>query len=181
MIASNVSKRYAKAFFDVAGEENKYEEYYHELRHFSAVIEENTKLKEFLLNPVFEKADKKSVVDKILSKFELSFSTVSFIRLLVDKGRIGGIGEIEGKYRILMDDALGIAKVQVKTAFPLTPELFVRLKQGLESLTGRKVEMQVEEDASLLGGIVVRVRDRLYDGSIKMQLDNMMKLLREEI
>ena len=181
MITSNVARRYARAFFAVAGEENKYEAYYRELELFATVIEDNQNLKELLANPVYDKKDKQKVVDRVLEKLKLSPPTANFIRLLVDKRRIAGLAEIRENYRNLMDNAIGISRVQVKTAFPLTAELEARLLRGLESLTGKKVEMQIDEDASLLGGLVVRVGDKLYDGSIKVQLNNMMKLLGEEI
>jgi len=70
--------------------------------------------------------------------------------------------------------------VTVRTAFPLTGELAESLRQGLETLTGRKVEMTVQEDPSLIGGIAVRIGDTLYDGSIRTQLDNLRNLLGEE-
>ncbi len=181
MNTSNVTRRYAQAFFTVAGEVKRYEEAYGELRLFTTLIGENRHLKDFLINPVFGKEDKKNVVDRILQRLALSAMTANFIRLLVEKGRIAGIEEIEDNYRKLMDEAIGIARVQVKTALPLTDDLSARLKQGIESLTGNKVEMEIEEDASLLGGVVVRVGDKLYDGSIKAQLNSMMKLLGEEI
>ena len=177
MITSNVARRYARAFFAVAGEDHRYEEYYRELRLFTAVMEENKNLKELLSNPVYDKGDKKKVVDRVLQHLNLSAPTANFIRLLVDKRRIAGIADIEQSYLTLMDDAIGISRVQVKTAFPLTSDLAANLQRGLESLTGRKVEMRVEQDATLLGGVVVRVGDKLYDGSIKAQLDNMTKLL----
>jgi len=181
LISSNIAKRYARAFFDVAGGEGRHERCYDELKRFVGVLEANRSLKDFLSNPVFENEDKKAVVSKVLQMLNISPSTANFLNLLVDKRRIRIIGEIEDAYRKLMDNALGIARGQVKTAFPLVPELSDSLKRGLESFTGKQVDMQVEEDASLLGGIVVRVGDKLYDGSIKMQLNNMMKLLGEEI
>ena len=180
MIPSNIARRYARAFFDVAGQENRLEDCHLELGVFATVLTENRNLKELLLNPVFEKADKKSIVNKVLEKLNISLTTANFLRLLVEKGRIGSMAEIEKNYRRLMDNALGIARVQVKTAFPLTTELSTSLKQCLESLTGNKVEMQIDDDPSLIGGIVVRIGDKLYDGSIRMQLNNMMKLLGEE-
>lgn len=177
MKSSNVARRYAQAFFAVAGEEKRYEEYYHELHGFTALMAENLNLKNFFINPIFGKADKKAVLNRILEQLALSRPTANFIRLLIDKQRISAIDDIEENYRKLMDSALGIARVQVKTAFSLQPEMSASLKRALESLTGDKLEMQVEEDPSLLGGIVVRVGDKLYDGSIRMQLDNMKKLL----
>ncbi len=181
MISSNIAKRYARAFFEIAREDGLYEKYYHELTLFSSIVKENKDLKDLLLNPVFDQAEKRAVVDSLLKKVDISNITANFLRLLVDKRRIGILPDIESCYRKLMDDALRKIRVDVKTAFPLSAELSAKLQKRMEELTGRKVEMAVSEDASLLGGIVVGVGDTLYDGSIKTQLHNIRNLLGEEI
>ena len=181
MISSNIAKRYARAFFGIAGEDGLYEKYYNELALFSSVIKENKDLKELLINPVFGQDEKRAVVDSLLNKISTSTVTANFLRLLVDKRRIGILPDIENCYRKLMDDALRKIRVDVKTAFPLSAELSDKLQKRMEDLTGRKVEMAVSEDASLLGGIVVGVGDTLYDGSIKTQLHNIRNLLGEEV
>ncbi len=180
MIGSNIAKRYARAFFKIAGEERRYEQYHRELVRFSSLLAENRNLSEFLANPVFAQPDKRAVVDALLAKLDLSPLTANFLRLLVDKRRIGILSPIEGCYRELVDDALQKAAVTVKTAFPLSDRLLARLQREMETLTGRKVEMSIVEDPALLGGIVVQVGDRLYDGSIRTQLGNMRNLLGEE-
>ena len=181
MISSNIAKRYARAFFEIAGEEARYEAYHQELDRFSELMKENSDLSEFLANPVFEQADKKAVVETLLAKAGISGLTANFIKLLVDKRRIGILAEIEASYRTLMDEALQKARVTVRTAFPLTDDTAESLRKGLEKMTGREVEMTVQEDPSLLGGIAVRIGDTLYDGSIRTQLDNLKNLLGEEI
>ena len=181
MIISNIAKRYARAFFGIAGEDGLYEKYYLELTLFSSIIKESKDLKELLLNPVFGQDEKRAVVDSLLKKTDISNVTANFLRLLVDKRRIGILPDIESCYRKFMDDALKKIRVDVKTAFPLSAELSEKIQKRMEDLTGRKVEMAVSEDASLLGGIVVGVGDTLYDGSIKTQLHNVRNLLGEEI
>jgi len=181
LIISNIAKRYARAFFGIAREDGLYEKYYLELTLFSSIIKESKDLKELLLNPVFGQDEKKAVVDSLLKKTDISNVTANFLRLLVDKRRIGILPDIESCYRKFMDDALKKIRVDVKTAFPLSAELSEKLQKRMEDLTGRKVEMAVSEDASLLGGIVVGVGDTLYDGSIKTQLYNVRNLLGEEI
>jgi F-type H+-transporting ATPase subunit delta len=69
--------------------------------------------------------------------------------------------------------------VNIKTAFPLSREMQDFISVNLEKVTGRKVEVTVENDTGLLGGIVIGVGDTLYDGSIKNQLNNMRNLLGE--
>ena len=181
MISSNIAKRYARAFFEIAKQERRYEDCFQELGRFSAILKENKSLNEFLANPIFARSDKKAVVETLLQKAGISPLTADFVKLLVEKRRIGILSDIEGCYRELMDDALKKVRVTVKTAFPLTGELSARLQKGLEGLTGKQVEMTILEDQSLLGGIVVRIGDTLYDGSIKTQLNKIRNLLGEAI
>ncbi|MBU2227606.1 MAG: ATP synthase F1 subunit delta, partial [Proteobacteria bacterium] len=181
LTSSNIAKRYARAFFKVAKEERRYEDYSLELGRFSAILKENKGLNEFLANPIFARQDKKAVVETILQKTGISELTANFLKLLVDKRRIGIISDIESRYRELMYEALNKVKVTVSTAFPLTGELAAQLQEGLEKLTGKQVEMTVLLDPSLLGGVVVRIGDTLYDSSIRTQLNKIKDLLGEEM
>ncbi len=176
---SNISKRYARAFFEIAEEEKQLEQYYNELRQFSLIIEENKDLGVFLANPVFEQESKKNVLEKIIGKLSLSPMTINFLKLLIDKKRIDVLSDIEICYRQMMDESLQTVRVSIKTAFPLSREMQDFISVNLEKVTGRKVEVTVENETGLLGGIVIGVGDTLYDGSIKSQLNNMRNLLGE--
>jgi len=178
-LISNISKRYARAFFDIAGEEQKLEQYYNELHQFSSVIAQNKDLGGFLANPIFEQEIKKKVLEKIIGKLSLSPMTINFLKLLIDKKRIDILPDIETCYRQLMDETLKTVRVTVKTAFPLSGEMQSYITSSLKKMTGRTVDVTVENDKNLLGGIVIGVGDTLYDGSIKNQLNNMRNLLGE--
>jgi F-type H+-transporting ATPase subunit delta len=178
-LISNISKRYARAFFDIAAEEKKIEGYYKELVTFSSIISQDRSLRVFLANPVFEQRIKKNVVEKIIGKLQLSAMTINFLKLLVDKKRIEILPDIATCYRQMMDEVLKRVRVNVKTAFPLSDEMQTYIKTGLEKMTGRQVEINLEKDPALLGGLVIGVGDTLYDGSIKNQLNNMRNLLGE--
>jgi len=178
-LISNISKRYARAFFEIAGEEKKLEQYYNELHQFSSMMAENKDLGGFLANPIFEQDVKKNVLEKIIGKVTLSPMTVKFLKLLVDKNRIDVLPDIDTCYRLMMDEALQKTRVTVKTAFPLSADMQQYIMSNLKKLTGREAEVTVEDDKSLLGGIVIGVGDTLYDGSIKNQLNNMRNLLGE--
>jgi F-type H+-transporting ATPase subunit delta len=178
-LISNISKRYARAFFEIATEEKQLERYYEELNQFASIIAQNKALNDFLANPVFEQGSKKGVVESIIGKLQLSGMTISFLKLLVDKKRIDILHDIVICYRQLMDEVLKKVRVDLKTAFPLSSKMQSYINSSLEKLTGRQVELFVENDPSLLGGIVLGVGDTLYDGSIKNQLNNMRNLLGE--
>ncbi|PKN06552.1 MAG: F0F1 ATP synthase subunit delta [Deltaproteobacteria bacterium HGW-Deltaproteobacteria-7] len=176
---SNISRRYARAFFEIATEQKQIEQYYNELDQFASIISQNKSLSDFLANPVFEQVSKKGVVESLIAKLKLSAMTVSFLKLLVDKKRIDVLNDIVTCYRQLMDETLKRVSVNVKTAFALSDELRSSISLSLEKAIGKKVEMTVEEDPTLLGGVVIGVGDTLYDGSIKNQLNNMRNLLGE--
>lgn len=176
---SNISRRYARAFFEIATEQKQIELYYNELNQFASIISQNKSLSDFLANPVFEQVSKKGIVESIIAKLKLSDMTISFLKLLVDKKRIDVLNDIVTCYRQLMDETLKRVSVNVKTAFALSDELRSSISLSLEKAIGKKVEMTVEEDPTLLGGVVIGVGDTLYDGSIKNQLNNMRNLLGE--
>jgi len=181
LIGSDIANRYARALFDIAREEDAIEATYDELKGFSSLLKESTELAEFFANPVFDTAEKVSVMGEILREIKLSAIASNFLRLLVDKNRIGVIGEIEECYRRYMDDVLNKVRVDVKTAFPLSSELSAQIKKQMEGLTGKTVEMVVNEDPSLLGGVVIGVGDTLYDGSIRAQLNSIRELIKEDM
>jgi F-type H+-transporting ATPase subunit delta len=181
LIGSTIAKRYARAFYEIAAEESRLEKYYQELASFAAIINDNKDLKDFLANPVFDQNEKKSVVESILQKTDISGITANFLKLLADKQRIIILSDIVDCYRELMDEALKTVRASVKTAFPLPAELVQQLQEGLETQTRKKVDMTIIEEPSLLGGIVVRVGDTVYDNSIRTQLTNIRNLLGEEL
>ncbi|HNQ18842.1 MAG TPA: ATP synthase F1 subunit delta [Smithellaceae bacterium] len=176
---SNISKRYARAFFEIAAEEKKLEQLHSELNQFSSMITQNKALKEFLANPIIEQDNKKAVVEKIISKLNFSKMTVNFLKLLVDKKRIDSLPDIEICYRQLMDEALKKVRINVKTAFPLSSKMRDYIIANMEKISGRKADITVETAPELLGGVIISVGDTLYDGSVKSQLNNMRNLLGE--
>ena len=99
--------------------------------------------------------------------------------MLIDKKRIDVLPDIETCYRQLMDETLRKVRVTLKTAFPLSGDMQNYIVSNLKKMTGQEVEVTVEDDKGLLGGIVIGVGDTLYDGSIKNQLNNMRNLLGE--
>jgi F-type H+-transporting ATPase subunit delta len=178
---SDIAQRYSTALFEIAKEEENYEKYYEDLKRFSAVVQANPNLREVLFNPVFERDEKKAVVGEILQGIGMADLSANFLKLLVDKGRISILDEIVNAYQQLMDQVLNKARVSVKTAFPLSDDMAAQIKRTMENLTKKQVEMVIEQDPSLIGGIVVKVGDTLYDGSVKAQLNKIRELLGEEI
>lgn len=173
MIGSKVAKRYAKALFDLGQEDSQYEKYGQDLSEFVAFCEQNNEFRQVISNPIFPVDDRKKILDMILEKSDFSEIVKSFLRLLLDKNRIGVIEAIAIHYQVLTDKVSDIARAEITTARPLKAESLERLEKALETLTSKQIKSEVKEDRDLVGGIVVRIGDMVFDGSIKAQLEGL--------
>lgn len=173
MIASKVAKRYAKALFGLGQEDGQFEKYGRDLNEFAAFCEQNDEFRQVISNPIFPVDDRKKILDFVLEKSDFSGMTRSFLRLLLDKNRINAVEAITGHYRDLTDEVSSIARAEITTARPLKEESLARLAKALEALTSKQIKAEVTEDRDLVGGIVVRIGDMVFDGSIKAQLEGL--------
>ncbi|MGD2124612.1 MAG: ATP synthase F1 subunit delta [Desulfobacteraceae bacterium] len=178
MIRSKVSKRYAKALLSIGQEDGRFQQYGEELFDFSKICENNKELLGVISNPIFAIEDRKRILHAVLEKSNYSGIIRSFLNLLLDKERIGAIKEISDYYERLTDEVSNIARAEVITPRPLKGGAQTRLEKVLEEMTAKKVKMEIKEDESLIGGIIVRVGDLVLDGSIKAQLQGLKESLK---
>lgn len=178
MISSRISKRYAKALLSLGQEDGNYMAYGKDLNEFGAFCSKNEEFLKVIANQIFSVEERKKVLDAVLAKSTFAGLTQNFLRLLLDKNRIGAIQEISAYYAKLTDEISNITRAEILTAKPLKEEARDRLGTALEGLTGKKVNIEVKEDASLIGGLVVRIGDLLLDGSVKAQLEGLKESLK---
>jgi F-type H+-transporting ATPase subunit delta len=170
LIRSRVAKRYAKAIFSLGLEDGKYQQYGKEIAVFCGFFSTNKEFREVIASPAFAVEDRKRILNIILGKGTYSDMVKNFLNFLLDKNRIGAIQEISSYYESLTDEVAQIARVEVLTPRPLRDDARQRLEKALEELTSKKVRMEISEDKSLLGGLVVQIGDLVLDGSLKAQL-----------
>ncbi len=178
MIRDIIAKRYAKAYFELADEQGSLSEAQTELSEIVAFFDNEPELRGVLYNPVFETVQRKAVLNALLDKFELSKSLRSLLNLLVDKNKLAYVDLVAENFSRMVDEAEGRLKVEVASAAPLDEKLVASLRDEFSKLTGKQVELEVEVDESLLGGVVARYGGMVYDGSIKTQLKRMGEALR---
>jgi F-type H+-transporting ATPase subunit delta len=174
---SRVAKRYAKALMSLGLEDGDYQQYGKELAVFSGLFSTNKEFREVIANPAFAVEDRKKILNIILSKGTYSDIVKNFLNLLLDKNRIDAIQEISSYYESLTDEVAQIARVEVVTPIPLREDARQRLEKALEEMTSKKIRMEILEDKSLLGGLVVKIGDLVLDGSIKAQLEGLKETL----
>ena len=112
---------------------------------------------------------KQEAVQKIFAG-ELSPMVLNFLHLLLDKQRISSLGEIVRQYENFSNEAQGIVVADVTTARSLSDSLGERLMAKLGEITGKTIKLRKHLDEKLLGGAVVRMGDRLIDGSLKSRM-----------
>jgi F-type H+-transporting ATPase subunit delta len=127
---------------------------------------------------IFSVEERKKILDLVLEKSPFSDTLKNFLRLLVDKNRIGALEEIADYYSRLTDEISNVTRAEVITARALKNEHMDKLQQALTKLTSKKVKMDVKEDESLIGGLIVKIGDLVLDGSVMAQLKGLKESLR---
>jgi len=178
LTGSKISKRYAKALLSLGQEDGKYVEYGDSLKEFAALCAENPEFRKVISNPVFSVDDRKEVLNAVLEKSAFSDYVKNFLRLLLDKNRISGIQDVSANYIRLTDEILNIIRADIITARPLKNEAMDKLDAVLAKITSKTVKTNVEEDESLIGGLVVKIGDLVLDGSVRAQLEGLKESLK---
>ncbi|HEY1372075.1 MAG TPA: ATP synthase F1 subunit delta [Candidatus Binatia bacterium] len=178
MIEGSLSRRYAKALFQLAVAENREDAVAGELAQFAEVFAQ-PELNHVLNDPAFSRQRRKNVVAEIARALQLSSLLTHFLELLVERDRVSFLPGIVERYRRMLDEKKGQAEARVVAANPLDDGDLQRLRESLEKISGKKIIVQQESDASLIGGVVVQLEGKIYDGSVRTQLEKMKKQVEE--
>jgi len=165
MIAvSRVSRRYAEAIFSVAREAGRLEDFEAELAAANQLLAEMPQLRALLAHPEIPRESKLRLVEETFGG-RLSAEMVSFLRVLVLRGRQALLLEIGESFSALADEARNLIRARVASAIPLAPEQKARLREKLIAMTGKRIELEEEIDPALLAGVRVWLGDRMIDGT----------------
>lgn len=168
---TRAAHRYAGALFRVARNHNAVEPIATDLNAVVAMMQETPKLLQVLSHPRITQTRKKEVAQAIFGTLNEEVS--GFMRLLIERDRVDLITFIVRDFGHLVDEWKHEADAEAVSAVPLTQEQQNALVQRLESATGYKVRLKTRVDPSMIGGLTVRVGDRLFDGSVTTQLQSM--------
>jgi F-type H+-transporting ATPase subunit delta len=161
---------YAQALFAVAQAEGQLDQVEDELFRFGKVVESRSDLWEALSDPRLPSDRKHALLEELLGK-KASEHTLSLIEFLIDRGRGKDLPRIlEAMAEVAAEDRRKQV-AEVRTAVPLKAEQRKRLQEALSKATGKDVELKVLVDPSVIGGVVARVGDQVFDGSIRRKLE----------
>ncbi len=174
------ARRYARALFGLARDENAVEETRRELDQLHALLGESPELHDALFRPLFPVAQRRAVIRDVAKRLGSSQTLQNFYGFLVDQRRIIDFDAIREEYGRLADRAAGRTRAEVVSASPLSDAQRTRLEAALASRTGQQVELDVRVDPALLGGAVASVGDLVFDGSLRTQLSTLRASLTKE-
>ena len=179
MSANIVARRYAKALFALAVKAGKKApaEYGKDLEAFAEVLGTSPELLRVFANPIITADVKKVVLSGVLGKLSLKPTVANFLSLLADKERLPFVLDVAAVYRQLLDAAEGILRGQLVTAYALTEARQDQIKSKLEKQSGKKLVLSFAVDPAILGGVLLKVGDKVLDASLRAQLD----ILKEQI
>jgi F-type H+-transporting ATPase subunit delta len=174
MLANPVARVYAEALFAIARERSARDQTVDELAEFQTLVQESPDIKRFLTTPVLEPSVKVQLLRQAIEG-RLSEVVCDFLCLLVEKRRATALPSIVEALRALADEHAGRARVSVQTATPLPDPLRFEIESLLQEGLRKQIALEPEIEPALMGGAVITIGDKVYDGSIRTRLTRFRK------
>jgi F-type H+-transporting ATPase subunit delta len=176
MLNKSVARRYAEAFFSIARDSNKIDDYQTELEKVVKAIQEVDNLKEYMTHLLIPAKAKKDVLKQLFAE-TISPVTLNFIMLIVEKKRETYLEVIVDEFKDMADEFRNIAKVDLIAANEVSEEDAKFLAEKLSATTGKTVQLNLKVDPALIGGVKLRMGDQIIDGTVAKKLE----MLREQL
>jgi len=141
------------------------------------VLGADPRIGRFFADPSIPQKNKLAAIEAMSRKARLSEATRSFLRVLAINRRLGALVSIRRAFEEIKDERLGVVQAETTTAVPLSAAELTRLRDALETLTGRTVRIRHQVDPALLGGARTRIGSRVYDGTLRHQLEALRQRL----
>jgi F-type H+-transporting ATPase subunit delta len=174
---SALGRRYAKALLELAREQGEIDPVLRDVSALSAAWKESPALREIVRNPVVPRPALKAAVDAVMEKLGCSKLVRNTVNLLADKGRLAHLEEVLHALAELAEAETGHVRVEVISAKPLSDAYYAQLTEKLKRVTDREVVLVKKQDSSLIGGVVTRVGDQVFDGSLSNRLSELKETL----
>ena len=178
MSTGAIAKRYARAIFELASEQKQVERVAKDLRDIAEMWKSSTELRELFANPGFSADARKKVLGDLATRAASNPTVKNTLLYLSDRGRLAALPDIADAYDGLAEMEAGGVRAEVISAAPLAEAYYTQLQKALEKTTGRKVSIEKKTDPSLIAGVVTRVGDQVFDGSLKNRLSGVRDALR---
>jgi F-type H+-transporting ATPase subunit delta len=176
---SGVADRYATALFELALEAKALADVEQQLDRFNAALDASEDLARLVKSPVFTAEEQGKALAAVLKKLEIEGLTGNFLLLVAKNRRLFAVPDMLRAFRIMLARHRGEIGAMVTAATKLTEGQVTALKQALKAALGKDVMLEQRVDASLLGGLVVKVGSRMVDTSLRTKLLGLKHAMKE--
>ncbi|XP_038078611.1 ATP synthase subunit O, mitochondrial-like [Patiria miniata] len=175
--------RYAHALYSAASKEKKLDVIDKELKSVEETLQKNVKLADFISNPVINRLNKISVLNDFLKSQKMSPTTINFMTVLADNNRLGKMKEVFNAWARIMSSHRGEVVCTITTAKPLDASQLKEVQSALKGFVKKTetLQMNMQVDSSVMGGMVVEIGDKYVDMSTATQVKTMTNLIKEAI
>lgn len=173
MAGTRAAIRYAKAVISLAKDQKATEAVNNDMLAIAKTVAESQELGHVLNSSVIKTELKKKALSEVFPN--LNSITTGLFDVLISNKRLGLLGDVAAKYNVLYDEMIGKEKATVTTAVPMTDELEIKVLAKIKELTSKSVELENIVDESILGGFILRIGDKQFNGSIANQLNKLKR------
>lgn len=178
-IIAGMAGRYATALFELALESKKLTDVEADLNSFNEMLERSADLQRLVRSPVFSAEEQQRAIASIAKKAKISGVTTNFLELIARNRRLFAVTDMIRAFNALAAAHRGEVTADITSASKLSSEQTKALKASLKSAIGQDVQLETRVDPALLGGLVVKVRSRMIDTSLRTKLNNLKYALKE--
>ncbi len=179
MVIGSIARRYARALFSLAVESGRVEPWAKSLEALREAVHTSPDLRDVLSNPVYSKEQRRAIVEQLAAALKLDAEPANLLFLLGDRNRLGYLAAIVDTFRELADHHLGRLRAKVTSAVKLDDDAAKSIADELSRKHGAQILLDRAVDPAILGGVVAQVGSLVYDGSVRTQLEDLRKQLKQ--
>ena len=168
---TSAARRYAEAAFQLATRDDTFDAWAKDLATVNELVGDE-RIARIVSNPSVPRAEREATIDRLLAK-RVSPLVLNIVRLLDQRGRLMLLPAIAAEFTRLLDAKRGVVAATVTSAAPLEKDEIKEIAARLETMTGQTVKLATAVDPSLIGGLTVRVGDRMIDASVRGRLERL--------
>ena len=168
-----IARVYAQALFEAARENDRLDEVHEQLDEFADTLNESNDMRVFFFSPYFSSTEKRDAIRAAVSG--ASDELVNFLELLAEKHRMPAIFAIRNRFDELWAEAKKRLEVRLTSAVELDRDVVDKVGAEVERQTDREIDMTADVDPDILGGLVLRVGNKVLDASLRSKLERLRK------
>ncbi|MEM5794676.1 MAG: ATP synthase F1 subunit delta [Bacillota bacterium] len=176
MLEQEAARKYGRALFELAERDGKLDAFSDQLKSLVSTLDSHAELRQFMFHPQVKAEVKKDTLKKVFGQ-DIDKMLLNLLMLLVDRRRISGINVVWDEFRQLVNKARNLEEAEVTTAVAISEETQTALRYKLSMVTGKNIVLHTKVNPAIVGGVVVRIGDKLIDSSVVRQLSDLRRVL----